>query len=488
MTPTFDNGVVRFYQGDVRDVLRDLPTESVQTCVTSPPYWGLRDYGLPPLVWGGDEGCEHEWGEESYQRRANDGGKTEKQLSNAGANSRDEPIHHAFCACGAWRGSLGLEPTIDLYVAHMVDVFREVKRVLRDDGTVWLNLGDSYAANRGSGSKSVGEKQATNVGALLETLRVPLGLKEKDLCGIPWRIAFALQADGAASPEAMRVVERVRSALLADFDSWEAVPDKTRSVVESLEREWADAHKGGWWLRSDIVWSKPNPMPESVTDRPTRSHEYVFLLSKSARYYYDAEAIREPHTGPSAAHYGVQKSHSRPEAPDDVRRWMHDGQPMFYNPAGRNKRTVWEIATEPYPDAHFATFPQKVVEPCILAGTPAKGSCSECGAPWERVVEKEYLSAPQYKDGKDTLGEGTNRNVTRMGDGVNVTTTGWRPTCDHDAEPEPALVLDPFVGSGTTAFVAQRLGRRAIGIDLSAEYLELAVKRLRGQTLPMALT
>ena len=410
MTPTFDNGVVQLYEGDCLEVMRDLPAESVQTCVTSPPYWGLRDYGLPPAVWGRDEGCEHVWGIETTQTAGrNDSGVSASSGDSFhgqsdGYGGPQIASQGAFCACGAWRGSLGLEPTIDLYVEHMVEVFREVRRVLRDDGTVWLNMGDNYSHSQSGGGsvlddgrtdgrqsydsdKARGRKKLSTLGS---------GLKPKDLCGMPWRVAFALQADG-------------------------------------------------WWLRSDIVWSKPNPMPESVTDRPTRSHEYVFLLSKSARYYYDAEAIRTPAIAPrtkmpdgwdtdpgahGAFHRNGREKGARVDKQGGHSR-RHDGfndrwdsmpkaeQQSF----GANKRTVWEIATEPYSDAHFATFPQKLVEPCILAGTPNAG-----------------------------------------------------------------VVLDPFVGSGTTAFVAQKLGRRCIGIDLSAEYLKLAEKRLRGQTLPMALT
>ncbi len=450
MNPTFDNGLVRLFAGDVLEVLRELPAESVQTCVTSPPYWGLRDYGLPPAVWGGDEGCEHAWGEEKIVSYSGEGRRAAPNYQGGNDPERkptnSDASQGTFCACGAWRGCLGLEPTIDLYVEHMVEVFREVGRVLRADGTVWLNLGDSYASS--GGERSYGSSDnGTGRGPGTRRLDVPSsGLKPKDLCGIPWRVAFALQADG-------------------------------------------------WWLRSDIVWSKPNPMPESVTDRPTRSHEYVFLLSKSARYYYDAEAIREPQIdfarGASGARVGWD-SDKRVEPGNRVGTGAQkdrDGNKRAYNPGGRNKRTVWDIPTEAYPDAHFATFPQKLVEPCILAGTPAKGSCSECGAPWERVVEVEDPEGrlgKGYHDHTNDLGRGQ-RGVFPADGAPTKRTTGWRGTCDHDAESEPAMVLDPFVGSGTTAFVAQRLGRRAIGIDLGADYLALAEKRLCGQTLPMAL-
>ena len=419
---------------DARKALAAMPEGSVHCAISSPPYWGLRDYGLEPVVWGPD--CEHEWGEESYQRRSNDGGDPDrKQETNAGAVGRDEPIRHAFCRrCNAWCGSLGLEPTPDLYVEHLVAVMRDVRRVLRDDGTLWLNLGDSYAASR---SGPFGENSTLNGSrhAPTESRRAkeaagrpnsrwrfePWGLKPKDLCGMPWRVAFALQADG-------------------------------------------------WWLRSDIVWSKPNPMPESVRDRPTRSHEYLFLLSKSARYYYDADAIREPHSPDgrkqTTAPLG-DSSHENYHGGDGHERWPN---------AGRNKRSVWEIATQPYAKAHFATFPEKLVEPCILAGTSERGCCPECGAPWERVVEttrpptRQTVSAGPY-------GEHGNLGSKRWDEPIRTTTTGWHPTCKHDAEPAPCTVLDPFAGSGTVGLVAERLGRHSILIDANEDYCRMARER-----------
>ena len=251
-------------QGDVRDQLRTLSAGSARTCVTSPPYWGLRDYGVG--------------------------------------------------------GQLGLEPTPDAYVAAMVEVFREVRRVLADDGSLWINLGDSYAtgtkADRGATS-TVGPNVPASWSNRNQSVRcgTPVGLKTKDLVGIPWMVAFALRADG-------------------------------------------------WYLRSDIIWSKPNPMPESVTDRPTKAHEYIFLLSKSAKYYYDAKAIRErgviaagtKGAKGSAERFNTAGVNSRP--PEYK---VYDGY--------RNKRSVWHIATYPYKGAHFATFPPTLIEPCILAGS-----------------------------------------------------------------------------------------------------------------------
>ena len=443
---------VEIINADARDALAAMPEGSVHACVTSPPYWGLRDYGLEPVVWG-DEGCEHEWGEESYQRRSNDGGDPDrKQETNAGAVGRDEPIRHAFCRrCNAWRGTLGLEPTPDLYVEHIVQVMREVRRVLRDDGTLWLNLGDSYAASR---SGPFGENSTLNGSrhSPTESRRAkeaagrpnsrwrfePWGLKPKDLCGIPWRVAFALQADG-------------------------------------------------WWLRSDIVWSKPNPMPESVTDRPTRSHEYLFLMTKKARYFYDADAIREPQLPQSfeRVKYATLNKIGKGIRADGASHEKRGTESIELNPAGRNKRSVWEIATQPYPGAHFAVFPEKLVEPCILAGTSERGCCRECGAPWERVVEKgltahDGQTASANPDGTTAKRLALLRQAARErgGEYENEShTINWRPTCAHEGEPVPCRVMDPFAGSGTVGLVAERLGRHSVLIDASADYCQMARER-----------
>jgi DNA modification methylase len=305
----------RLYLGDVREVLAELPDESVHCVVTSPPYWGLRDYAV--------------------------------------------------------EGQLGLEPTPDQYIHNMVAVFREVRRVLRRDGTCWLNIGDSYTSTAWGGSVhgtgGATEKQATNIGSFHES-RARTGLKPKDLCGIPWRLAFALQQDG-------------------------------------------------WYLRAEIIWAKPNPMPESVTDRPTKAHEQVFLLTRSPRYFYDAGAVREP----PAESVIARSAYKVGGVKRDASRNDHDqGERCSFSDflAGRNLRSVWEIPTEPFPQAHFATYPQALVERCVKAGCPEDGT-----------------------------------------------------------------VLDPFIGSGTTALVARRLGRKCIGIELSPEYAQICLDRTRQLSL-----
>ena len=392
--------------GQALDELAKMPDESVHCVVTSPPYWGLRNYGV--------------------------------------------------------EGAYGLESTVDEYVERMVGVFREVRRVLRADGTCWVNLGDSFA-HKGvcGGSSPVGNRQYRETDQQAQAIvqdRVPVGLKPKDLIGIPWRVAFALQADG-------------------------------------------------WWLRSDIVWAKPNPMPESVRDRLTRSHEYVFLLTKAARYFYDADAIREPGKNPRDDIRRLRQQHERNKSTPTM---MQNGlRPRKRYPTteingyrdrenydkltpaekaafGANKRDVWNIATQAYPEAHFATYPEKLVEPCILAGTSAHGVCGECGAGWERKVKmtKEYQemlkSGSAWRDATGKPDDLTNRQPKGHPSQVppKHETIGWEPTCDHEAEPTPATVLDPFCGSGTTGVVALRHGRSFVGIELNPEYVELARKRI----------
>jgi DNA modification methylase len=317
--------------GDALSSLRRLLDESVQCCVTSPPYWGLRDYGLEPGVWDATVECDHEFGPMERGKRKdilpqdvttpNSRIGTDERQNGAATNGGH------FCHCGAWRGCLGLEPTPDLYVSHLVEIFREVKRVLRRDATVWLNLGDSYCANGKGGRdeelRSRGKNLPRGSSRWGGGNNQVDGLKTKDLIGIPWLTAFAFRADG-------------------------------------------------WYLRSDVVWSKPNPMPESVADRPTKSHEYIFLLSKDLRYYYDAAAIQEESTNRASGNKGRKFRGDYGGNPDLAN--THQGFAFPYEPTGkRNRRSVWTIPTQSFSEAHFATFPPDLIKPCILAGAPIGG-------------------------------------------------------------------------------------------------------------------
>lgn len=880
-----DNGktMLTLYQGHVLDVLRAMPAESVHCIVTSPPYFGLRNYKLPPQVWGGEPGCEHDFAEEELRVEVGSGNWTQAENGPGLASGRPQTrfrgdykaarentewatVRRGFCLrCSGWRGSLGLEPTPGLYVQHLVEIFREVRRVLRRDGTLWCNLGDSYAAspkgNLNGQDKSGLTSTRTQEQSPVGIAKSGVGLKPKDLLGMPWRVVFALQADGwwlrsgvveevefycpcgcgyimeeriwrygqdreiiwclsastrvyartahaegpmtihdlvrldpatvqlwngerwtqvcewtsresetlhlalrsgeriVASPNHRwpladeRVVEtrdlRVGDVLatarlpepeqprdegipadLAWFaglylaegshsddaiqiaghvdevehhertiaiaeryggsavvhaglgndvsvvvhgafpeaalrhfiagrtaldkhlharawrssnatlraimdgylagdghyepenDRWRLgfgnnpqLADSFRTLAARLDATLTlsatlvqmgrtrtfEAYRGEWrWQRSGHynekprseiiaiepraeteVWdigvedephlfalasgvlthnSKPNPMPESVTDRPTTAHEYLFLLSKSATYYYDADAIREPHSWngegwakgwmigkgshgtihPDGRTTQTEADEYRGKTVEDPnyrgrRQAPEPGEPNAFHPSGRNKRTVWTIATEPSnyefclncdtffdgarrssirveKDAdgkvrrvcpvcgkddswvgHFATFPEALVEPCILAGTSEKGVCPECGALWERMIERRYYGShgPEAV-GNDPAVVGMTRNAMggqREWDSyIPPQTLGWKPGCADGKEPVPATVLDPFSGSGTALLVAQRLGRNGVGIELSEPYIHLAIKRLRAEHDQMRLS
>jgi DNA modification methylase len=315
MTPYFEQESIQIYLGNALKILEELPAESVHCVVTSPPYWELRDYETGRWD-GGDPKCEHSCGGQVQDTKA-PGAITTGVRPGCDAS---------ICKkCGAVRldEQIGLERNPDEYIENLVKVFRQVRRVTRKDGTLWVNIGDSYSSQGGRNPHTApgGTGNSTNTN-LVQPARVPpSGYKAKDLVGIPWMLAFALRADG-------------------------------------------------WYLRQDIIWSKPNPMPESVLDRCTKAHEYVFLLSKSAKYYYDSDSIKEE---------SVTNDTRKPYAPGQVDRRGngHDrngGVDTDRDGNYRNKRSVWEIATKPFPEAHFATFPTELVKPCILAGCHEGGT------------------------------------------------------------------------------------------------------------------
>jgi len=412
----------KIYEGDALAILKTFPEKIFNTCVTSPPYYGLRAYGTNPVIWDGDENCKHEFTDE-VKKGITGGPCILKGAGKAMTEARYTPdTKFGFCVkCGAWRGELGSEPSPELFVKHIVDIFREVKRTLMDDGTIWCNLGDSYwGSGKGIGSNH-GKAVYTDENVSKIDYDKNLNLKPKDLIGIPWMVAFALRADG-------------------------------------------------WYLRMDNIWYKRNPMPESVTDRPTKSHEYFFLLSKSQTYYYDYQAILEVATGYDGRKDTKMKGSKKYQNgyfPTDVatqsialvghERWknkirgfkdkdqidnpQHHGKDIessyglngsgFIGHSGnydkdgnllghtiddipaRNKRSVWDVPTKSFKEAHFATFPEELIVPCIKAGCPEGG-----------------------------------------------------------------LVLDPFGGANTTGLVSRKLNRNYVGIELNPAYIKIGDNRV----------
>lgn len=496
--------------GDALEVLKGLPDESVDCCVTSPPYWGLRDYGTGRWE-GGDPACDHRPSSTPARR-----GVATSTLEGSKAHTahQQEGYPGACPRCGARRvdQQIGLEATYQEYVANLTRVFAEVWRVLRPHGTLWLNLGDTYG--RQQGRQRVGESVTASrgggvkAGSLRYALARSTGLAEKNLVGIPWRVAFALQ-------------------------------------------------EAGWILRSEIIWHKTNPMPESVRDRPTTAHEHLFLLVKHPRYFYDAEAIAEEaqawsgskatfkreaskrggefYPGKKGTHrpdredgYGharpqyrraleLAREHGLTEAhlkairavglsdagkgqllqsgsgknAEETQRLAEEAKAAlggywreFLTPQTRNARSVWSIATRPFLGAHFAVMPEELARRCVMAGCPRQ-VCPRCGKPWERTWGRRAATPtgaavggyPAREDGgtreRDFSGQGGNVLATRRVPGE------FAPTCGCGLEPISGVVLDPFNGAGTTGLAALRHGRRYIGIELNPAYIELSHRRLR---------
>jgi DNA modification methylase len=451
--------VNQIFTGECREVMRRLIADGVkaQCVVTSPPYWGLRSYGTPAVEWA-------------------DG----------------------------WRGELGLEPSVFQYIDHMLEVFDLVREVLANDGVCFLNIGDTYITrpNGGIGENSTINGQGSQIAA--REARVRMGrrnrgpLKMKDMALVPQRLAIALQ-------------------------------------------------ESGWWVRQDIIWAKTNPMPGSYEDRFTTSHEYVWLLAKSERYYFDGEAVKEPsspnsHARMARAHGGYAapgqdphggilaprgnagvnpKARSRKPAgwatgdgshKDLIGRYPNPKQNDSFSAAVvdlvgmRRKRDVWPLPTTPYSGSHYATFPEALVEPCILSGTSAHGHCPKCGAGWVRVMgeplpaEGPGSGNKERKDRSEHGGIPVSHQNQAFGVPWQPTvpvTIGWTPSCDCSIrfscadvcvlQPVPAVVFDPFIGTGTVATVATRLGRHYLGCDLDTKNEQLQHDRLTGQTMGLAL-
>lgn len=485
-TPAFEDESVRCFLGNALDVLSALPDASIDCVVTSPPYFGLRAYGTSSVVWGGDKDCAHEWGATERGKRTDlvpvEGGSasrtgTDRRFTGVGTDG------DRFCRrCGGWRGELGAEPTPALYVDHLVAIFQEVRRVLRPHGTAWLVIGDCYqggargrTAKPRTGVRSV-QGRASDVPVAPHRLPLPQ-LKPKDLIGIPWRLALALQ---------MPVLRCARCGFADHAVRWGRGPDARWICPRCLEWDTAVTEAEGWWLRQDNIWAKPNPMPESVRDRTTRAHEYVFMLTRSERYYYDAAAIKEELVSSSRA---LTRAAESVHAKHTLRHIAGTpiGQASFSGwLTARNRRSVWEIATQPYGGAHFAAFPERLAELCILAGTSERGHCGVCGAAWTRRIERQRCVDGAPRDDLGAWGgtDSPRRYPSGPGGHSRYMTVrrerGWEPSCAHPAAPVVRpVVLDPFAGSGTVLAVAKRLDRMAIGIELQPDYVPLVAGRCR---------
>ena len=638
----------------IRSDARHIPLadESVHCVVTSPPYFGLRDYGLDPSVWGGDRNCEHRWGKtEKHGRRGNrgvsgTGGNLHPSLesSELGPGSGGGG---SYCDCSAWFGCLGLEPDFEMHLEHLVEIFREVKRVLRHDGCLFLNCGDAHASckmfshqvklredmtedeyveaalalSRGMSELWAEDGERTSEGPLSELLQQsgesaihgrprvaethaesvqsipceaqdssqpetstkeqgntslchreagkPMRLLRRDGIDVPvsrphqgrrkeriqeaGKLDASLQAgieggssEGQISHPLLELQRRPRnmgllSSLVIDKSDIPAGAERFFEPIYSLkpkdlmmmpERIAMALQADGWWLRQKIPWLKRNPMPESTKDRPTNALEFVYLLTKTARNFYDRDAVRIRPKGKTdklpdgwdtgrGSHGTIhKKGRSKGKRKTDKQRGhvrTHDGfndrwdqmskeEQQSNGRSFRNTDLMFQSLKEPwglimdsdgnplaidvppkgFKGAHFATFPEKLVTPFILAGTSEKGCCPDCGAPWERVTE--YRLDPTSKaakrsilDSRDEAADANDQGHNRQKDGhipgwVRADlTTGWRPTCEHGKTPVPCVVLDPFSGSGTVVRVATRFNRRGIGCDLA--YHDIAKKR-----------
>ena len=453
--------------GDVREVFKPIPDKSIHTIITSPPYWQMRYYDSPPTIWDGRKTCEHTW-----QNKA-------QKLSRDPAQKRfRHKLEFLKCIkCGAMYGELGLEPTPELYIQHMLEIGEELWRILRNDGTLWLNMGDCCV---GSGQDQ-GHKpddwnlnlQHKNAGHILDKSRpVPDGMKKKDLVGMPWMLALAF-----------------RSA--------------------------------GWYLRQGIIWEKPNAAPESVQDRPTTSHEYFFLLTKAERYYYDGIPIREKDK-PDGRKRTIRGKTNRYEG-EKLNQFQDNSHERWTGT--RNKRSVWNIPTASFKEAHFATFPAELVRIPLLASTSEYGCCPDCGQQWIRIIEptesyKKYLGE-SYIGGRNKIQNmirGKSNISTEKGYSLSADyiTLGFRPECNcYDNlyrsefpqakssrkkyqrsvsgnwfertkkrpgkdgwKRKPCIVADPFAGSGTVPEVAIRSGRHYVAADINPNYEPIQEKRL----------
>lgn len=436
------NNINKIIHGNCLDELKKLPDNSIDCCVTSPPYYALRDYGTAKWS-GGDENCDHK----NSRSRGADFNEDSKQKTVKGSR----PNLKFICECGAIRedSQIGLEPILQEYIDNMVEICEEVRRVLKPTGTFWLNIGDTYSnykdnkttkqtisKREGVHEIEKGQSHSRNPKSLKEQ-----GFKNKELMGVPWRLAFAL----------------------------------------------SDA---GWYLRQDIIWAKAtsgqerngNCMPESINDRMTKSHEYIFLLTKKDKYYFDNYAVKEPLNilTASKSKFGGHKYSS--ERNDKDRRYDVDQLDGL-----GNMRSVWRINLQPGSSGqHIAGYPEKLPYYCIKAGSSEKGCCADCGKPYVRILEAvgkiNHSWAPGTRDFhklEQSKGRHGSTSAFLTDETVNYKSVGWQKSCNCETnEIVPSIILDPFMGSGTTAKVALEMGRNFIGFELNEEYIEFANNRI----------
>lgn len=455
-----DDFIDRILCGNTLDILKQTPNESIDCVITSPPYWALRDYQTEPQIWDGNKKCQHEWKNEEYKRRSSDGppGFSKNRWDDESFNElrRDKPVRHSFCSkCNAWRGSLGLEPTFELYLKHLWQIFDEIKRVLKKTGTCWVVIGDTYGGS-GCGTndyRTEASKSIQGIGKNIELYKtggIAQKTKEvsaKSLCQIPSRFAIGM-----------------------------------------TDR--------GWILRNELIWYKPNCMPSSAKDRFTVDFEKVFFFVKNRKYWFEQqfENYDKPLNrwgGPEirkSSHKYIEMGGHDGNQKFGATSMFRKGRPVRPIESGRNKRCVWQITTKGFPGAHFAVFPEALVEPMIKAGCP-EFICKKCGLPRYKIY-KEKKGMKYTEMGNP---QGIHRSKMQWNDSHPTKNPRfWSDTrfvdysdCGCNAGWDSGIVLDPFAGAGTTCVVAKKLGRNYIGIDLNPDYVKMANDRLA--TVPDSL-
>jgi len=420
---------------DVLSGLKTIPDESIDCIVTSPPYWGLRDYGQETnVIWDANFDCEHEFNLERFQRAPSETGKISKKAK-FGQGYRN--YESGFCKkCGAWYGQLGLEPTLDMYLEHLLQIMKELKRVLKKTGVIYWNHGDSYAS---PGTQRFDNHKYSGISGIH--------------CG------------------------RARTT---DYPAKCMLMQNYRLIIRAVD-------KLGLILRNIIIWEKPNAMPSSVEDRLNNRYEPVFMLVKNKKYWFDLDAIREPHKNSTVQRsryettaFGGDDNNPLGRLGKGIKGGARRTKTVDLNPLGKNPGDIFHISTEPFSDAHFATFPTKLVKILIETGCP-QWICSKCGKARERITRKEWdnpRDANRTGLNKDWRKIGASRmNEGNFPTGVKYYTMGWTD-CGCNADWDSGVVLDPFLGSGTTMLVAKQLNRSCIGIEINPKYCEMAKRRV----------